>query len=217
MRLHVWIVLLLVLAVAPAPTLAQETLTNQHIITMKTGGLGDDVIIAAIRGATTVAFDNLGPEDLLSLKNDHELSDAVLTAMLEKRSASTVATISDSAVAANVIASGPVCVDQQPGAACWKELTTSPGCFVWNPNPRPGESVTWTGACRENMVAHGRGTLTWTWRGGGATAAGELQGDGELQDGKAHGHWRFRYRDGTVLDAEYTNGQLQGSWVEQQR
>ena len=32
------------------------------------------------------------------------------------------------------------------------------GCTAWNPNPQPGETITWTGACVDGK-ASGEGTL----------------------------------------------------------
>jgi hypothetical protein len=39
-------------------------------------------------------------------------------------------------------------------------ITTDKGCKVWNPNPQPNESVTWSGECI-NGKAHGNGILIW--------------------------------------------------------
>ena len=34
------------------------------------------------------------------------------------------------------------------------------GCKVWNPNPQPGESFTWTGACKDGYLS-GHGIFEW--------------------------------------------------------
>jgi hypothetical protein len=39
-------------------------------------------------------------------------------------------------------------------------ITTDKRCKVWNPNPQPNESVTWSGECI-NGKAHGNGILIW--------------------------------------------------------
>ena len=36
----------------------------------------------------------------------------------------------------------------------------SSGCSIWNPNPRPGESVKWSGKCVKGK-AEGYGTVEW--------------------------------------------------------
>ena len=48
------------------------------------------------------------------------------------------------------------------GAACWKELTSHPGCYVWHPSYSLREIATWTGECPSGF-AQGPGTLTWRW------------------------------------------------------
>lgn len=39
-------------------------------------------------------------------------------------------------------------------------IITDKGCKVWNPNPQPNESVTWSGECVDGK-ANGNGILTW--------------------------------------------------------
>jgi hypothetical protein len=39
-------------------------------------------------------------------------------------------------------------------------ITTDKGCKVWNPYPKPNESVTWSGKCIDGK-AHGYGVLQW--------------------------------------------------------
>ncbi|MDP2755165.1 MAG: hypothetical protein Q8P40_12360 [Nitrospirota bacterium] len=39
-------------------------------------------------------------------------------------------------------------------------ITTDKGCKVWNPFPKPNESVTWSGECVDGK-AHGYGVLQW--------------------------------------------------------
>lgn len=75
----------LVVALVGAGSPAQSqtgTLTNDDIVKLANAGLGDDLIIATIRGATAASFD-LNPEGLINLKAEG-LSDTVLAAMIEK-------------------------------------------------------------------------------------------------------------------------------------
>ena len=97
-----------------------------------------------------------------------------------------------------------VCTPQSDGVSCWMEVSGRPGCYVWNPNPQPNETVTWTAACADGF-AHGTGTLTWSYVGGRQT------GNGRLRDGKTDGTWRWvdRLADGTLIEefqAEYSQG-----------
>jgi len=80
---------------------------------------------------------------------------------------------------------------------------TKTGCKVWNPHPSPGETVNWSGTCKDGF-AEGKGFLNWL-RGGkpyerdeGAWHSGRQSGEGsqtwpgghysgQLADGLPHG------------------------------
>ena len=51
----------------------------------------------------------------------------------------------------------PVC-SATAGAkgGCWIEVSNRPGCYLWNPNPAPEETVTWSGACERQGVREGK-------------------------------------------------------------
>ena len=98
------------------------------------------------------------------------------------------------------------CAGQPAGAACWMEISGQPGCYVWNPNPQPGETVTWTGQCAGGF-AQGTGTITWVSDGGRETNTGQKQ------DGKNSGHWVIRDADGGVQEGPYAGGERHGHWV----
>ena len=51
----------------------------------------------------------------------------------------------------------------KPATPDWITTTNKP-CKVWNPNPEPNESVTWTGPCKDGY-ANGKGILFWTENG----------------------------------------------------
>ena len=99
------------------------------------------------------------------------------------------------------------CAGQATGAACWMEISQRPGCYVWNPYPQPGETVTWTGACAGGK-AQGTGTLTWAHDGGVQTNTG-----GRLVDGEFNGHWVMRDEEGVVSEGPYVDGEKNGYWV----
>ena len=65
----------------------------------------------------------------------------------------------------------PECSPLPEGPACWMELTSHPGCFVWNRVPQATETATWTGECSAGF-AQGPGAVTWTYR------------DGEQEEGR---------------------------------
>ena len=98
------------------------------------------------------------------------------------------------------------CAGRAAGVACWMEISQRPGCYVWNPSPQPGETVTWTGACAGGK-AQGTGTLTWAHDGG------VQPGTGRLVDGKRDGHWVDRFASGQVQEGPYLDGEPNGNWI----
>ncbi|NDH62993.1 MAG: hypothetical protein EBY18_15390 [Alphaproteobacteria bacterium] len=99
------------------------------------------------------------------------------------------------------------------------------GCRVWNSSPEPGDSISWTGGCR-NSLAQGQGVLQWFMDGKpGSRFEGEyrdglLNGrgvyvfangsryDGEWRNGLPSGPGRLKRADGTVVSGNWTNGCL---------
>jgi hypothetical protein len=93
------------------------------------------------------------------------------------------------------------------------------GCKVANPFPQPGESISWSGACK-NGVADGDGLLQWYIDGKaadryeGALREGWAEGKGTLtraEGGRYSGDWKHSLQDG--------NGRYEatdGSWYEGQ-
>ncbi|MYD95039.1 MAG: hypothetical protein F4Y02_15415 [Chloroflexi bacterium] len=125
-------------------------------------------------------------------------------------------------------------VDDEGG--CWMETTNRTGCFVWNSNPQPEETVTWSGNCVDGR-ATGRGTLTWRYQGEDGvprsyTAKGALRrgfthglwswrdSDGDSAEGSrmwgvSHGHWSWHFSDGELKKGPFVWGRRQGHWREQ--
>ena len=75
-----------VIAGAPAHG-GQTTLTNQDIVKMVQAGLGESVVIATVRTATSPQFD-LSPDALIALKKGG-VSDAIVAVMIDPKGAST--------------------------------------------------------------------------------------------------------------------------------
>jgi hypothetical protein len=111
----------------------------------------------------------------------------------------------------------------EPG---WIADATS-GCRVWNTAPQPNESISWTGACRNNL-AQGHGVLQWSKDGKpgsryeGEYRDGNMNGhgvytwargdryDGEYHDGKRDGHGAYMWANGDRYDGEYRDGKAHG-------
>ncbi len=121
------------------------------------------------------------------------------------------------------------CAGQPAGVSCWMEISRQPGCYVWNPIPQPGETVTWTGNC-DGDLAQGAGTLTYVWDGKRQTTTGRLRdgdwdghmvmrepdgtvGEGAEVAGQRNGNWVWRYPNGDVHEGPYVDGERNGNWV----
>ncbi len=95
------------------------------------------------------------------------------------------------------------------------------GCKLWNPQPQPGESVRWSGAC-EGGFAVGPGVTEW-FEGGqpteiveGARVAGHLQGKGvqTTADGaRFEGSWKDDRRNGPGVYTAPDGRRVTGFWV----
>jgi hypothetical protein len=102
-------------------------------------------------------------------------------------------------------------------------LPDSKGCKIWNPNPHPNETITWSGGCA-NGLAEGEGVLVWFKDGKqesedkGTFKAGRLEGpgvttttggyryEGDFQAGKFHGRGISTYANGTRYEGDFSNG-----------
>ena len=108
--------------------------------------------------------------------------------------------------AGTVFRPAQTCAGQPAGTSCWMEISGRLGCYVWNPNPQPDETVTWTGECRGGL-AQGTGSVTWVSDGN------EQVVTGRRQDGKSDGHTVVRDADGTVLEGLVVAGEQHGDWT----
>jgi hypothetical protein len=72
-------------------------------------------------------------------------------------------------------------------------------CKIWNPQPQPNESVTWSGACK-NGFASGKGVLKWTENG-----KPDAEFDGEYANGKRNGSGVLIAPDGTRAEGMWSD------------
>jgi hypothetical protein len=83
----------------------------------------------------------------------------------------------------------------------WIKTSNRP-CKVWNPEPQPDESVTWSGECKDGF-ASGKGVSLWTENG---------QPDaifiGEYENGKRNGHGMLITADGDRIEGDWVNDKL---------
>ncbi len=101
------------------------------------------------------------------------------------------------------------------------------GCKVANPFPRPGETITWSGECK-NGFAQGQGVLQWYLDGqeddryegnlelGWAEGRGVLvrldgsKYDGDWKQSQQHGNGRFEAPDGSWYEGQWKDGKPHG-------
>src|SRR5262245_60868728 len=88
-----------------------------------------------------------------------------------------------------------------PGTWLTDQRTT---CRVWDPNPKPKESITWSGAC-QNGLAEGQGTLEW-FEDGKSTEIDQ----GDFQDGKMSGHNVLTFATGERFEGEFRDSERNG-------
>lgn len=78
------------------------------------------------------------------------------------------------------------------------------GCKVWSPNPLPGESVSWSGECRDGL-ATGRGVLQWL------QAERPLsRTECEMSEGKITGRTVVHYTNGNRYEGEVRDNRYSG-------
>ncbi len=92
------------------------------------------------------------------------------------------------------------------------------GCLVWNIDPQPRETVTWSGACVDGK-ASGRGVYVWRFLKGGEWAQSRYEGD--MVAGRNHGRGVFEWSSGNRYKGEVANGLPHGvgvkTWVNGER
>lgn len=103
------------------------------------------------------------------------------------------------AIAALMVASQAAAQPQKPKPD-WITTTNQP-CKVWNPEPQPDESVTWSGDCKDGF-ATGKGILRWTENGKPDEAF-----DGEMRNGKPNGHGVLTTPEGDRVEGVWVDGE----------
>jgi hypothetical protein len=114
-----------------------------------------------------------------------------------------------------------------PGRPGWSaDIRT--GCWLWNAEPEPNETVSWSGGCDPDGRATGRGVVEWrhddtVWRYEGEYRAGQMHGEGvesrpngdtyggAWRDGRKHGVGVETWANGDRYQGEYHDGKRTGS------
>lgn len=82
------------------------------------------------------------------------------------------------------------------------------GCKAWNPNPQPGETITWSGACVDGK-ASGEGTLAYVQNG----SAVQTISCSAFAEGVCSGKQKITFADGTTNEGDAIKGSWQGKLV----
>lgn len=81
------------------------------------------------------------------------------------------------------------------------------GCRVWNSAPEPGESISWSGGCRDDL-AQGHGVLQWFMDGKPGSRF-----EGEYREGLLNGRGVYVFANGSRYDGEYADDLRSGRGV----
>ena len=82
-------------------------------------------------------------------------------------------------------------------------VTENQPCQLYNSNPVPGETVTWSGSCVDGK-AFGEGRIVW--RG----SYGESMYEGPIRGGKSHGYGTYAYGNGERYEGEWRDDKRTG-------
>jgi len=92
--------------------------------------------------------------------------------------------------------------DKASPEAGW--IKDTKGCKVANPNPKPGETVAWSGPC-PNGIADGTGVLLFSM---GSKESSRYEGD--LKQGVISGRGKLSTPDGATYDGDWVDGKPDG-------
>src|SRR4051812_45596820 len=92
---------------------------------------------------------------------------------------------------------GMAATDDRPSPD-WITAANQP-CKIWNPEPQPNESVTWSGECKDGY-ASGEGILRWTENG-----KPDVEFTGRYANGKRNGHGVMMTADGKRMEGDWLN------------
>ena len=101
-------------------------------------------------------------------------------------------------------------VGQGVAGARWEQISNKHDCVIRNADPKPRETVTWSGAC-VNGLAHGHGTQVWRYFEDGQWR--EQVSTGKISSGRNSGRSVVVYADGRRYEGESFDGYHNGQGV----
>jgi hypothetical protein len=93
-----------------------------------------------------------------------------------------------------------------PGRPGWT-VDAATGCWLWNAEPRPGETARWTGGCADGR-AEGTGTAEWRHEADGRAQVTRYAGP--LRDGRPEGWGVVTRPGGARYEGEWRGGRPDG-------
>jgi len=95
-----------------------------------------------------------------------------------------------------------------PAAGSTWQADPKTGCKLWDEFPEPGESVSWSGGCKDGY-ADGHGVAQWSVNG---RLTDRYEGD--YRDGKENGNGAYRWKNsGDRYDGHYRDNQRDGQGI----
>lgn len=85
--------------------------------------------------------------------------------------------------------------------------TSNNNCKIYNSDPQPKETITWSGKCQDGY-AHGQGTAQWY-----QNKQPTDKFVGNYQQGKIHGKGVYTWSDGDKYDGEWVSDKMHGKGV----
>ncbi|WP_431301447.1 hypothetical protein [Sediminicoccus sp. BL-A-41-H5] len=82
------------------------------------------------------------------------------------------------------------------------------GCWLWNSNPQPNETVTWSGACPRGP-AEGQGSGEWRSQDGGAPPV-VSRFSGQMREGRLDGQASVTWPHGNRYEGEWRDDRADG-------
>ena len=89
-------------------------------------------------------------------------------------------------------------------------MKNQPNCAVWNLRPQPGETVEWSGGCKDGKI-HGEGRLLWRYFINNEWV--EETFTGSVENGMAHGYGVAEFPYGKRYEGGWRKSRYHGQGV----
>lgn len=107
----------------------------------------------------------------------------------------------------NSVQNNPVQKSSVQNNSDYNWIKDEKGCKVYNPNPLPNETITWSGSCQDGY-ASGNGVLQWFSNGKSGNTY-----NGMMLNGKYNGKGISNYPDGSKYEGDWKDSKKDGNGV----